>query len=214
MKDEEITAIAKAVADEIERRQVMKINAAIPALRAVAKIPNTHETYADWYRLYTAENKSFAEIASLYGVTRQAVDLAMRKYFGYVKKRADGGFKAAAKRAQQERRFKRIVKPVGLPIGEFERITGVRYFANVKEVTRYVQMRNNAKRYGIEFNLTWTQWWHLWQESGHWDGRGIGAGYCMARIDTSKPIELGNVRIEDGITRASRNTFGRVELRA
>ncbi|WP_077181759.1 NUMOD3 domain-containing DNA-binding protein [Burkholderia cenocepacia] len=46
----------------------------------------------------------------------------------------------------------------------------------------------------IEFKLTFDEWWSFWQESGHYDERGVGKGkYVMARIDDIGPYELGNI---------------------
>lgn len=50
-----------------------------------------------------------------------------------------------------------------------------------------------AKR-GIEFLLTFEQWWELWEP--HWDRRGLGAlDMCMCRTHDEGPYAVGNVRI-------------------
>jgi hypothetical protein len=56
--------------------------------------------------------------------------------------------------------------------------------------------RVRAEKAGIGFEFTFEQWWKFWQDSGHWDERGIGRGkYCMARFNDCGPYRIGNVRI-------------------
>ena len=49
----------------------------------------------------------------------------------------------------------------------------------------------------IPFNLTFSEWWELWQTSGQWKNRGRGTrlSYVMARLGDSGPYAIGNVRI-------------------
>jgi hypothetical protein len=77
---------------------------------------------------------------------------------------------------------------------------------------RFHAQKISAKRRGIEFLLTFDQWWTLWQESGHWQDRGTGgAAYCMCRRGDAGPYARGNVyiatnsqNIGDGIKNAAR----------
>lgn len=56
--------------------------------------------------------------------------------------------------------------------------------------------KNNAKRRGIEFKLTFDEWEQLWDRSGCWAFRGRrSAEYCMARCGDVGAYEVGNVRI-------------------
>jgi hypothetical protein len=49
----------------------------------------------------------------------------------------------------------------------------------------------------IEFNLTFDQWFKIWQDSGHWEQRGIRKGqYCMSRYNDIGNYEVGNVFIQ------------------
>jgi hypothetical protein len=60
---------------------------------------------------------------------------------------------------------------------------------------RYQNHRGAAKRRGIEFRLTFEQWWQLWEP--YWAMRGPRRGqYVMARTDDAGAYELGNVRID------------------
>jgi hypothetical protein len=72
---------------------------------------------------------------------------------------------------------------------------------------RYLEHRDNARKRGIPFKLTFKQWFALWEESGKWKQRGNRTGqYCMARPGDKGAYEVGNVVIilnEDN--RAERN---------
>lgn len=59
-----------------------------------------------------------------------------------------------------------------------------------------IQKRAARKR-GIEFILSFDEWWKLWQDSGKWEERGTSSNqYCMCRTNDVGPYEVGNVRID------------------
>jgi len=61
---------------------------------------------------------------------------------------------------------------------------------------KYIRHRTNAIRRGIDWQFTFETWWQVWQESGKWEERGVGAGkYCMARYDDYGPYSPENVKI-------------------
>lgn len=60
----------------------------------------------------------------------------------------------------------------------------------------FLSQRSNAARRGIGWELTFVQWWKIWRDSGHWEQRGRGQGYCMARIGDTGPYAVGNVEIK------------------
>ena len=50
---------------------------------------------------------------------------------------------------------------------------------------------------GLEWNLSFDEWWDIWQQSGKWDQRGTSKGkYCMSRKNDTGAYELGNVFIQ------------------
>lgn len=54
----------------------------------------------------------------------------------------------------------------------------------------------NARNAGIDFQLTFKQWWAIWCFSGHWHERGRHRGqYVMARTGDIGPYAVGNVKI-------------------
>jgi hypothetical protein len=59
---------------------------------------------------------------------------------------------------------------------------------------RYSQHKRSAKQRGIEFRLTFEEWWKLWEP--HWENRGSGhEQLVMCRFGDKGGYEVGNVRI-------------------
>jgi len=59
---------------------------------------------------------------------------------------------------------------------------------------RFWQHRTNARNRGIEFFLTFEEWYGWWQATGHWGERGRHReSYVMARIGDEGAYELGNI---------------------
>lgn len=70
-----------------------------------------------------------------------------------------------------------------------------RYYYSISPKGRYQQQRASARKRKITFNLTFDQWWSLWQP--YWEWRGSHkCQYVMARTGDIGPYELGNVRID------------------
>jgi hypothetical protein len=56
--------------------------------------------------------------------------------------------------------------------------------------------RRVARQRGVEFQLTFEEWCHIWLSSGHFHERGRGSHqYVMARFGDRGPYAVGNVRI-------------------
>lgn len=61
---------------------------------------------------------------------------------------------------------------------------------------RYVRHKANAKRRGVGFQLTFAQWWHIWDMSGKWSQRGNRHGqYAMLRMADAGSYCVANVYI-------------------
>jgi hypothetical protein len=61
----------------------------------------------------------------------------------------------------------------------------------------YATHKSHAKQRGIEFKMTFAEWFSVWTESGHWNERGHRHGcYVMARYGDVGPYAVGNVKIE------------------
>ena len=60
--------------------------------------------------------------------------------------------------------------------------------------TKYMQQRTRARGRGIQWDLTFEQWYEWWQATGHWDERGKGHGkYVMCRIGDAGPYAIDNI---------------------
>ena len=61
---------------------------------------------------------------------------------------------------------------------------------------KYSLHKHNARMRGVEFTLTFDEWWSIWQKSGQWKRRGNRSGhYVMCRIMDEGPYAVGNVFI-------------------
>jgi hypothetical protein len=61
---------------------------------------------------------------------------------------------------------------------------------------KYTRQRCNALRRGLQWKMTFEEWWQIWQDSGKWEQRGQASDqYCMARINDEGPYSAGNVAI-------------------
>lgn len=62
---------------------------------------------------------------------------------------------------------------------------------------RYNEQKWRATSRKIPFELTFEQWWGLWQQSGKWDQRGCKKGhYVMSRIGDTGAYSIDNVFIQ------------------
>lgn len=60
----------------------------------------------------------------------------------------------------------------------------------------FYAQKGAAKQRGVEFKLTFWEWWTIWQKSGKWLSRGRSStGYVMCRIRDKGGYEVGNVYI-------------------
>jgi len=65
------------------------------------------------------------------------------------------------------------------------------------EEKKYTDQKSKAKCRGIDFKLTFEEWYDIWQKSGKWDQRGIRKGqYVMSRYKDQGAYEIGNVHIQ------------------
>lgn len=62
---------------------------------------------------------------------------------------------------------------------------------------KYSCQKSKAKHRGIDFELTFEEWWNIWQQSGKWEQRGCRKGqYVMSRNNDTGPYAVGNVFIQ------------------
>lgn len=77
---------------------------------------------------------------------------------------------------------------------------------------RFIEQRRNAKTRGIGWELTFWQWWSIWQQSGHWHERGRGQGYVMCRLNDVGPYSEDNVFIATAADNSSNSIWRRLGL--
>lgn len=134
------------------------------------------------------EGKTLQEIATTYGLSRERVRQLLagigitRHDGGAAKQTADRRIAAAAVREQI------YLAKYGFTPAEYQQLP--------KRARRaFFQQRQAARSRGILWCMTMAQWWHIWAESGKWEARGPGTGYCMARNGDIGPYAPDNVYI-------------------
>lgn len=157
--------------------------------------------FADRYR----RGETLAEIGASVGISRERVrQLLVRVGIdgsdggGMVKTLLRVSDKRAARAAADEAKERRCLQRWGMTREQFKEhvATHGRSGDPHSALRKYIQQRRNATRLrGIEWRMTFAEWWRIWQESGHWHERGRGQGYCMARYGDSGPYSPENVYI-------------------
>jgi len=145
-------------------------------------------------------------IGAQYNVTRERVRQILKENFGIVGK--DGGCSFVA----NVKRIKRDASKDALYLRRkgctFEQYKSVRSMPG-KPTIAYAMQRKNMIQLGIEWRLSFWDWWQIWLQSGKWGQRGRGSGYWMARIDKRGPFSISNVYIATGgdVMRAFRHSL-------
>lgn len=144
-------------------------------------------------RLMYEAGQTLEQIGQKYGLTRERVRQLMTRDFGT---RAKDGGKAEIGRQKrrefQNKRDARCLKAWGCTYRQYR--TALKSAG--KPTYGFIGQRRNARERGIKFELTFWQWWTVWQQSGHWSERGRGAlSYCMCRLNDTGPYSVDNVYI-------------------
>lgn len=59
---------------------------------------------------------------------------------------------------------------------------------------KYSAQKASAKIRGIDWQLSFNDWYDWWQQTGHWEERGCRKGqYVMSRIGDCGPYSLNNI---------------------
>jgi transposase len=146
--------------------------------------------------------KTMEAISQIYGISRERVRQIIKARHGIVG--TDGGarttkeIKIGAKRAKREAAcFRRY----GCSLTEYHDLLAVGLKMKRSGVSNnrtpcgaFRTQKKNAKMRGIAWRLSLTQWWGVWEASGHWDYRGRD-GYVMCRFGDNGAYEQGNVYI-------------------
>lgn len=147
-----------------------------------------------------------SKIAAEYGISRQRVHQILKRN-GIT--RRDGGVTPTRKRRHLMKSAKReasYIARYGCTRDEYTQLRQSEPIAH----KAFREQRTNASARKVEWNLTFWEWWHIWQESGKWEQRGRGAGqYCMCRHGDVGAYERGNVFIGEFSQNCSHNALKR-----
>lgn len=150
------------------------------------------QAMADLFR----SGMTLAAIGEMHGITRERVRQLVEEV-GVT--RCEGGLsklKAERDAAATARRDARCIQKHGMAVAE--------YFATPASARKaFMQQKGNAGQRGIEWRMTFAEWWEIWQKSGKWADRGRGNGYVMARKGDAGPYAVGNVYICSSAQNAS-----------
>jgi len=164
-------------------------------------------------KLLFDEGKSFQDIAGVYGVTRERVRQIFKNRFTQTAKnniarynkvtnaKMERGLAQLEKR--REREIFRYARLFGCTRDLVEEINGGPFLRgrvwNNGPASAYVLQKTSAASRGIEWDMTFPEWWSLWENSGKYVERGRGKKYAMARYGDSGAYEIGNVYICTGV---------------
>ena len=149
---------------------------------------------ADSYR----HGKTLAEIGSEYNITRERVRQILKKA-GVA--RNDGGqhIKTLLNIRYKKKRLSsfRYFETYGCTREEAMLLNGGLFVSTRNSpADKYRHQRNSAiHQRNIEWKMSFPDWMRIWKESGKYEQRGPGKGYCMARIGDTGPYSLDNVEI-------------------
>lgn len=154
--------------------------------------PDRHLTMASLYR----EGLSLQQIGDQYGMTRERVRQILKYECGMT--RSEGGiFERSRQRKlakiEARHRYSKTILCALRKLGRELMLGGMH--RDRTPLGAFRRQRTNAKTRGIEWRLTLTQWWEIWQRSGHWDERGRGHAYAMCRYGDKGPYAVNNVYI-------------------
>jgi hypothetical protein len=142
---------------------------------------------------------SISQVGAQYGITRNAVKNRLARY-GFricaVTDRTGGAGLTVARRiaARTAALDARAMKRWGCSFEQYLK------FRKMRKPTRaYAAQRENASKRSIGWEFNFSQWWSVWERSGHWSERGAGhAGYVMCRKGDVGPYAPDNVYIALG----------------
>lgn len=134
------------------------------------------------------------EIGDYYGVTRERVRQVLVEELGVSGSDGGAAVRARAKKeASLARRDQRFLVRYGMTHDEYRRINNAH---SPRPIRAFTEQKRNARVRGVEWDLTFAEWWCIWHESGKWSQRGRGRDkYVMARHGDSGAYRAGNVKI-------------------
>lgn len=144
------------------------------------------------------------QIGSKYGITRERVRQLMTKHEGMDYSGGGKHVKAVAKRQQSAAtKDARYLRKYGCTFAQYVEVREIGRQMQAHGVGIYrtplrafLSQKNNAKAREIPWELTFWQWWTIWQESGKWAERGRAKdAYVMSRFRDAGAYAPGNIYI-------------------
>lgn len=134
---------------------------------------------------------TMAKIGDQFGISRERVRQILAKQGLQA---TEGGVSVVAKarkNSNAQAREARYLTQYGLPADV------VKQLQKDRVTHAFNSQRQAAKNRGVAWNLTFAQWFAVWQSSGKLHLRGRGKGnYVMSRVNDAGCYELGNVHIQ------------------
>jgi len=143
--------------------------------------------------------KTLQEIGNAYGITRERVRQIL-KLKGVSYENGRGKVVQAHQKAKAADYYaglnRRCFARTGMNRDEYDAARKTQSPCGTDAATAFRSQRNQAKHCRVKWDLTFAEWWEVWQSSGKWDQRGKGAGhYFLARKNLSLPFQSGNVEV-------------------
>lgn len=138
--------------------------------------------------------RTLNQIGQKFGITRERVRQILTKHRGF--NGASGGQHAKAKQNRARFEAKRDQTSIAKWGCDWKQYAQLR--AMQKPTRAYASQKRNAKKRGIDWELSLWQWWTIWRASGHWRSRGRGYGFQMCRKGDQGPYSVDNVYIASG----------------
>ncbi|EXF45243.1 hypothetical protein BAY1663_02322 [Pseudomonas sp. BAY1663] len=151
-----------------------------------------HNTIIELFK----QGKTLREIGGMYAVSGERIRQILAAH-GVTGKQGGQAVRTAKRSAAtRQKREQACLEKHGCTLEQFQSVCTHRPKGSTSPYLIFGWQRNHANFRGIEWKMSFWEWFSVWQESGKWEERGRGAGsYCMCRVGDEGAYELGNVYI-------------------
>ncbi|WP_447881015.1 hypothetical protein [Serratia fonticola] len=140
--------------------------------------------------------KVLRELSFKFGVSMERIRQILKEN-GVSSKEGGASARMAKRKAAIQ---KKHIKKYGCTREQLEEI-GCHHSKKAKSpLHAFLAQRRHASSRGVEWKLSFWDWWLIWQNSGKWESRGRGEdGFCMCRKGDEGAYEKGNVYIASAV---------------